>query len=311
LLGAAVQQDHYRNRDFGSFDFNFVTPGLIAQDEIMLSEKLTLGISGRLDSHSQYGTFASPRVSLLWKPRSQWRARLSAGTGFFAPTPFVEETEETGFSRLLPLQNLVAERARGASLDTSWSKGPFELVATVFGSVVRDPVQYQFVGSDRAALVNSPGPVRTWGTELLASYRKESFLLLLTHNYTSSTEQDADFSDRREVPLTPRHLASLNAIWEGESWGRLGFEAYYVGKQPLEYNPYRLEGRGYLLVGALAERRFGSFRVFLNLENLTNVRQTRWEPLVRPTQLPDGRWTVEAWAPLDGRVVNGGIRYMF
>jgi len=25
----------------------------------------------------------------------------------------------------------------------------------------------------------------------------------------------------------------------------------------------------------------------------------------------DGRWTVDAWAPLDGRVLNGGIRLKF
>jgi iron complex outermembrane receptor protein len=311
LLGGAIQQDDYRNHDLGRFDFNFVTPGLIAQDEITLSEKLTLGMSARLDSHDQYGTFFSPRLSLLWKPTPEWTTRLSAGTGFFAPTPFVEETEETGFSRLLPLNGLLAERARSASLDTSWSKGPFELVATVFGSVIHDPVEYRFVGRDQAALVNALGEVRTWGTELLARYRKEEFLLLVTHNFTSSTEEDPDFVGRREVPLTPRHSASLNAIWEGKSWGRLGFEAYYVGRQSLEYNPYRLEGRGYLLVGALAERRLGSFRVFINLENLTNVRQTRWDPLVRPVQLPDGRWTVDAWAPLDGRVINGGVRFQF
>ena len=311
LLGAAIQQDNYHNRDLSDFNFDFVTPGLIAQDEIMLSQKLTLGISARIDSHNQYGTFASPRLSLLWKAAPGCTARFSAGTGFFAPTPFVEETEETGFSRLLPLQGLVAERARSASFDTSWSRGPIELVATVFGSVVHEPVEWQFVGTDRVALVNAIGPVRTWGTEFLARYRREGFLLLLTHNYTSSTEQDPDVTGRRKVPLTPRNLASLNAFWEGESWGRIGLEAYYVGRQPLEYNPYRLEGRGYLLVGALAEHRFGSFRVFLNLENLTNVRQTRWNPLVRPAQLPDGRWTVDAWAPLDGRVINGGIRLMF
>ena len=28
-------------------------------------------------------------------------------------------------------------------------------------------------------------------------------------------------------------------------------------------------------------------------------------------RLPDGRWTVSAWAPLDGRVFNGGVRLAF
>ena len=38
------------------------------------------------------------------------------------------------------------------------------------------------------------------------------------------------------------------------------------------------------------------------------VRQTREHPLVRPTRGVDGRWTVDAWAPLEGRVFNLGAR---
>jgi iron complex outermembrane receptor protein len=51
--------------------------------------------------------------------------------------------------------------------------------------------------------------------------------------------------------------------------------------------------------------------LFLNVENLADVRQTKYDPLIRPTRLPDGRWTVGAWAPLDGRVWNGGVRFAF
>jgi iron complex outermembrane receptor protein len=51
--------------------------------------------------------------------------------------------------------------------------------------------------------------------------------------------------------------------------------------------------------------------VFLNAENLTNVRQTSFDSLVRPAQGVDGRWTVDAWAPLDGRTFNAGVRVSF
>ncbi|GAB4220294.1 MAG: ligand-gated channel protein [Acidobacteriota bacterium] len=311
VIGGSVQQELYDNRDFPAFDYSFVTPSLILQDEIALGDRATLGLSGRVDAHSEYGTFASPRVSLLLRPNPQWTFRLSAGTGFFAPTPFVEEIEETGLSRLEPLPELKAERVRSASFDTTWSRGPVELVATLFGSVVRDPVEREFVGRDRVALSNDSRSVRTWGTELLARYRTGRFLLLATHNYTSSTEGDPFGPGRRDVPLNPRHSASLNAIWEDEDQGRVGLEAYYTGRQPLELNPYRSTGRSYVLLGVLAEKRFERFRVFVNLENLTDVRQTHWEPLLRREPLADGRWTVDAWAPLDGRVINGGVRLFF
>ena len=52
-------------------------------------------------------------------------------------------------------------------------------------------------------------------------------------------------------------------------------------------------------------------RLFINGENLTGVRQTRRDPILRPDRAIDGRWTVDAWAPLDGRVINGGVRVQF
>ena len=68
---------------------------------------------------------------------------------------------------------------------------------------------------------------------------------------------------------------------------------------------------GYSILGFLAERKFSRFKVFLNAENLTNARQTSFDPLVRPSQAIDGRWTVDAWAPLDGRTFNVGVRAAF
>jgi hypothetical protein len=46
-------------------------------------------------------------------------------------------------------------------------------------------------------------------------------------------------------------------------------------------------------------------------QNLSGVRQTRWDPLLRPSPAADGRWAVDACAPLEGRNVNGGLRLTF
>ncbi|HEX5631828.1 MAG TPA: TonB-dependent receptor, partial [Gemmatimonadales bacterium] len=130
-----------------------------------------------------------------------------------------------------------------------------------------------------------------------------------TYTYVRSTER-VD-GGRQDTELTPRHSAGVVGMWEPEEVGRVGLELYYTGRQRLEVNPYRDVSRPYLIVGLLAERRFGRFRVFVNAENLTDVRQTRHDPLVRRARGADGRWTVDAWAPLDGRVFNGGVRVAF
>ena len=71
------------------------------------------------------------------------------------------------------------------------------------------------------------------------------------------------------------------------------------------------EGSPYVLFGGLIDWAIGKSRVFLNVENLGDVRQTREHPLVRRTFTPEQRWTVDAWAPLEGRTLNAGIRLRF
>jgi len=49
-------------------------------------------------------------------------------------------------------------------------------------------------------------------------------------------------------------------------------------------------------------------RVFLNAENVFDVRQTKWDPLVLPRGVQTGGGRSTPGAPLDGRVFNGGVR---
>jgi iron complex outermembrane receptor protein len=116
---------------------------------------------------------------------------------------------------------------------------------------------------------------------------------------------------RDEVALTPAHSSGLTAMWERKGAGRIGVEWYCTGTQRLEDNPFRARSAAYPYFGALAERRLGRMRLFVNAENLSNQRQTKYDSLVRPVRRFDGRWTVDAWAPLDGFVVNAGFRISF
>jgi outer membrane receptor for ferrienterochelin and colicins len=289
---------------------------VFAQVEHDLRDDLTVAGSARVDAHNEYGTRFSPRVSMLYRP-GPWTVRASVGRGFYAPTPFVEEIEAAGLSRLEPLANLKAEVAESASLEGGYASGPFEANVTLFASDIDNAVQLETVnpttpgGSDRVRLVNARGATRTRGAELLLRYRWDAFTVTGSYVYVDATEPDPSGAGRRTVPLTPRHTAGLVAMWEEHGVGRIGLEAYYTGRQQLEDNPYRSRSRPYFELGAMAERHFGDVSVFLNLENLLNIRQTKYDLLLLPRRAPDGRWTVDAWAPTEGFIVNGGVRVRF
>lgn len=308
-IGAAIQRDGFDSEDVPGFDYKHRVPSLFVHDEIGIAPWAALSLSARIDAHSAYGTIVSPRASALLRPGNVWTMRISAGSGYFAPTPFTEETEEVGLANVLPIAGLREERARSASADVGAKLGNVEINGTVFHSVVEHAlaVRPSTTAIVRAELINLGGPTRTRGTELLLRYRFDRLGLTASHTFVHATEP-APAGGRRTVPRTPRHSAGLVAMYEVEGAGRVGLEVYYTGRQSLDDNPFRATSPAYGIVGMLLEKRFGPVRAFLNLENLTNVRMTRWHPVVLPLRGEYGRRTTDSWAPLEGRIFNGGVR---
>ena len=306
VIGAAAEREVFLPRDVSQFTYRYTTPGVFVQDDLEVARWLSVSASGRVDFQNQYGTFFSPRVSALLRWRG-WTSRISAGQGFFAPTPLTEETEAAGLTRLIIPKPLVAERGHSASVDLSRKIGPIYYSVTFFDSTVNHPIDVE--RGNLYQLVNLSQPTRNIGAEFLGTLRKRAFSATLNYTYVHSRQ--FELGQRVDTPLTPRQSFGIVGMWEKEKAGRIGVESYYTGVQRLEDNPYRTESKPYFLFGFLAEHPIGPLKLFVNVENLTNVRQTRWNPLLRPDQAVDGRWTVDAWAPLDGRVLNGGIRLKF
>jgi outer membrane receptor for ferrienterochelin and colicins len=310
VVGAAVQRATYAHRDVAGVDESTVTPGLFAQQEWSPAQWLALSASARADWPSNHGTLLSPRVALLLRP-GEWNVRASAGIGHHVPTWWIEDVEAVGLA-VVAREPLRVERAHAVSLDVGREFGEIGVNVTGFASRIEDAVMLRNAGTTAARISNVPGWTRTSGAELLISGHLDPLHTTVSYTFIRATEPDPDGSGRRAVPLTPRHSAGAVAMYElEEERGRIGLEAYYTGRQALHESPYREASRPYVLFGVLAERRFGELRAFINFENIGNVRQTRWDPLLLPARLSDGRRTTEAWAPLDGRVINAGVRIHF
>jgi Outer membrane receptor for ferrienterochelin and colicins len=311
--GVAGQYEQYRNRDVPRFDDTRSTPALFAQHTWTPIDWLATQLNGRCDMSSRYGTICSPRLSLLAHSGRALTVRLSGAGGWAAPAALDEETEVFGLTRVAGPLDVGAERVRTASLDVGTTRGPFEVNGTLFTSRVSDPVGLRRITGDTSGavrLVNAAGPSRVNGAELFSVYHEEPMIVTAFYALARSRETSPETGRLRESPLVPRESAGLDAAFEeDESGTRVGVEAFYTGPQALEDNPYRAVAPAYTTVGILASQRVGRATVYLNLENLTGVRQTSFDPLLRPTPGDGGRRTVDEWAPLEGRSVNAGVRW--
>jgi len=299
-LGLAFQHDALRVAGVSGVGYTYNVPGVFTQDEFTPATWIKLAAAARVDSNNQYGTYLSPRLSaLLRQPGSPWSLRASAGGGFSAPTPFVDEVESTGLGVLMPLQGLHAERAVTESLDGKWAQDAWDVNVSVFNSVIHHPLEARPVAGNKLELVNDTESRKAPGGEILIHYVVGALQMIGSWSYINATQN---------ANLVPHHSAELGGILEKESLGRIGLEANYIGEQRLEDDPYRSFSRPYITVNALAEIRFGGFSIFINAVNLTGTRQTRYDPLLRPSPGWGGDPITDVWAPLDGRTFNIGIR---
>jgi iron complex outermembrane receptor protein len=301
----AIERDRYDPEDVPRFAYSTAIPGVFVQADISPRPWIGLTASGRLDHHSRHGWIASPRLAALFRLGS-WTSRGAIGTGFVGPTPLTEDTEAAGLTRLRVVEPLEAERGLGGSIDIGRTDGPLSWSATFFASRVSHPAR---IDPETYVLATRVPDETARGLDLVATVRRAPLALTATYTFVRSRERAGVSGEA--VPLTPRHSAGVVAMIEREDAGRVGLEVYVTGRQRLEHNPYRAASEPYVIVGLLAERPVGPVRLFINGENLTGVRQGDWDSVLRPDRAVDGRWTVDAWAPLDGRVINGGIRWQF
>ena len=311
VLGGAWQHDELRASENPALDFSFDAPALIAQHTWTPGASIATQLSARCDAHSVYGVSCSPRLSVLWKPVGAWNARLSVGTGTFAPTPLTDESDAIGLGRIDPAP-VVSERARTLSLDLGGAPAGFDLNLTLALSRIDNPVlgiPVTVGGLTKLRYANASGPAETRSVELFAARRGRDWSVTALYGYLEATMVDPADGLMKAAPLVPKHALGLGVSFEPRGGARISLDAFYTGEQVLEGNPYRAQSVPHTFVCLLwAQPIRPGLELWLNAENLGDARQTRVDALVLP--LPDalGRRTTQIWAPLEGRVLNVGMR---
>jgi iron complex outermembrane receptor protein len=127
------------------------------------------------------------------------------------------------------------------------------------------------------------------------------FKLFVGYTYTDA---NTHFTNTKEwLPLTARHRVNNVLMYEIEDKLKLGLEAYSFSRQQLNDGTF---GKPYWITGFMAEKLWEKFSVYINFENFTNTRQSKFDTIYTGTiNNPVFR---DIYAPVEGFVVNGGIK---
>ena len=307
VLGANLYTTSFDERDNPlERDQQDVTAGLFANAIFDLSEQWILETGLRTDYAIDWGFFTLPRVSLLFKSNNNFSSRLGGGLGYRIPDIFTEEAEFINFRNVLRIDKdvLKAERSYGLNLDFNYQTRltddiGFSINQLFYLTAIRDGLLLNSNTDDFFQFENASGAILSRGAETNIKFTYEDFRWFL--NYAFIDTRLNYLPGNPQKPLTARHNAGSVLMYESEKW-RIGYETYYTGKQLLSNG---METTDFFTMGLLVMRNFKWGSTFVNFENFTDRRQSRFSPLVLPPH--ENPTFPEIYAPTDGFIFSVGL----
>lgn len=304
------QKENYSAVDLGNRSF---TSGIYVQDTWDVSEKIIAEAGLRLDNvqfknvnFNENRTFALPRISLLYKATPDLSMRFGGGLGYKIPTVFTEQTESVQYRSVLALDDVKTERSIGGTFDLNYRKRFGDLAVSANQMFFYTRLDNSLVlqqNSDELFFTSSGEAVNSKGFETnLKFIFRDDFKLFAGYTFTDA--KAGYLSGNKTLPLTAKNRMNLVLLYEKHENFKFGLEGYFTDKQ------YLYDGTAtpsYWEFGFSAEKAFGKFSVYVNLENFTDERQSNYKSVVNgPRTNPAFD---DIWNHTEGFVFSGGVKY--
>ncbi|MBP6430481.1 MAG: TonB-dependent receptor [Ferruginibacter sp.] len=291
------------------------TTGLYIQDTWDASEKIKVEGGLRIDNanyknvnFSKNQLFVLPRFSVLLKLSESVTSRVGAGLGYKLPTIFTEQTEALQYKNVRALNNVKAEQSIGGTADVNFrttitNDFNFSANQLFFITQINTPLVLGFDNfSNQYFFSNQNKPVITSGFETnLKFIYKEDLKLFVGYTFTNAKAKY--ITGNQYLTLLPKHKLNLTMMYEKEDNFKLGLEGYLTDRQFLTTGS---KTPSFWEFGFMAQKTFGKFSFYVNFENFTDQRQSKYKGVANP---PTNNPTFdEIWNHTEGFVWNGGIK---
>lgn len=316
VLGGNFIYDRFNEKDKGINDRDNTsrTGGLYGQhtwdatDKIKLETGIRVDINNyKNDIYSNTEVFVLPRISFLVRYNHQWSSRIGAGMGYKTPTLFTEETETIQYRNVAQLSGVKSEKSYGGTADVNFRTNISDNLAFSFNHMffytwINQPLVLETYAPGNYRFVNASKPVQSAGFEANARFIfKDVFKLFL--GYTLTNTKAKYLTGNQFLRLVPGDKLNTALIYEKEGVVKLGLEGYFTGRQYLSDGT---KTPSFSEFGFMAEKIFKRFSLFVNFENFTDTRQSKYKNVVNGSHL--NPTFDEIWTHTEGFVVNGGIK---
>lgn len=313
IFGANILTDKFDDDENVSRTRSYydLTAGIFLQNTLDVSNTFSLESGFRTDYNKDYGWFPLPRISMLVRLTNNLTSRIGGGYGYKIPTIFNEISEQLNFRNVEPIEKDIvkAERSYGINFDVNYKtiiadEFTFSINQLFFYTRINDPLSfiYDDVAPLRLSYYSLPGHIDTRGIETNIRFTYDHYKLFLGYTFTDARTHIGN--ELTEFALTPKHKLGIILFYEEHNNFRIGLEGYYTGIQKLSDGQKTTD---YWITGLMIEKQLNNFTLFLNFENFLDTRQSKYGPMYIGT--PSDPTFVEIYAPTDGRIINGGVKW--
>ena len=308
IFGANLYTSNFDENDNATLqrDQTDITYGLFANNIYDLSDSWILETGLRADYNTDFGFFPLPRISLLYKNDNGFSSRIGGGLGYKIPDIFTEEAEFINFENIIGIDksSLKAERSYGVNLDFNYQTRLFETIGfsinqLFYVTAINNGLLLNSTNNGLFTFENATDEILSKGAETNIKFTYKDFRWFL--NYALIDTKLNYLAGNPQKPLTAKHNAGSVLMYESDKW-RIGYETFYTGKQFLSNGT---ETTDFVTMGLLLMRNFKFGSAFVNFENFTDRRQSRFSPLVLPPH--ENPEFPEIYAPTDGFIFSVGI----
>jgi len=301
-------------------NYNFLTFGAFGQYMYHFDAKTTVEAGLRID-YNVYKIYPLPHAALLRKWNEVFSTRINFGMGYKLPTIFQAESEEARFINVLPIASTVnPELSFGGTFNWKAQLPNFNgvhiiinqlyFITQIIHPLVADTSTSSYCPTGdctQTGYENTNGYTQSAGVETGFNLKYRGLETGLTYTLTDSHNKYTDASGNPVLstnPLTSKHIVSMLAGYEIKNFF-IGFDCYY-------YSPVKLEdgstGKQIWEVGVSTQYSYKFLLLFANLENMADIRQTSYGPIVYPNPTFAHPLFAQIYGPLEGRLFNAGIK---
>lgn len=317
ISGLNIVYDKFKHRNMLVLNAETFTGGIYMQDTWDITERVILESGLRVDNmnfknagYTKNQTFVLPRISALFKISDKISSRIGGGLGYKTPTVFTEETERLQYQNLQALNNVVAERSVGGTADINFKTKiiddlAFSINQMFFYTSINKPLVLNTDAFGNYYFANASKSVTSSGFETNIKFVYKEDLKLFV-GYTFTHAKAGYLTGNQFLRLVPKNKLNLTLMYEKEDNFKLGLESYLTDRQYLN-NGARTPS--FWEFGFMAQKTFGKFSFFINFENFTDQRQSKYKSVFNP---PHNNPTFDdIWNHTEGFVVNGGVKIKF